>query len=385
MLRAAVASAIERGGRFTWSERIVRDDGSLRTLDTVGEAHRDEAGRVAGLVGTCRDLTEEGARNEQIRLYTDVVDNVQIGLTVWAVDAQGMPRLLTFNPAAEGIARAPLASMVGRGLREIVPYAAGGELEGLLARVAADRRVHEASVDRSRDPRDPTRALAMKGFPLPGNRIGVAIEDVTTQTVERRLQKAEHRVLEMIAAGAPLSESLAALVGALEDHSPPALGSVLILDPDGLHVRHGAGPSLPVEFMKAIDGSPIGPTAGSCGTSAFLKRAVIVADIESDALWDDYRALARVHGLRACWSTPILATDSRVLGTFAFYYRAVRTPADRDVAIMERAARPREHRDRARAARGPAEGPGSTRIESVLEEPSARGSRGRSTTSSDRR
>jgi signal transduction histidine kinase len=91
--------------------------------------------------------------------------------------------------------------------------------------------------------------------------------------------------------------------------------------------------------MLAIDGSSIGPRAGSCGTAAFLKRTVIVSDIETDPLWDDYRALARAHGLRACWSEPIRATDGRVLGTFAFYYRSAREPAPGDLEIIQRAAR----------------------------------------------
>jgi signal transduction histidine kinase len=174
---------------------------------------------------------------------------------------------------------------------------------------------------------------------LPGERVGLAIEDVTVQTIERRLQQAEHRVLEMIAAGAPLADSLAALVQAIEDHSPLVIGSVLLLDADGARVRHGAAPSLPADFIRGIDGAPIGPRAGSCGTAAFLKRTVIVADIETDPLWDDYRDLARTHGLRACWSAPILATDRRVLGTFAGYSCTARAPAESDVEIIERAAR----------------------------------------------
>src|SRR5215472_16187243 len=52
----------------------------------------------------------------------------------------------------------------------------------------------------------------------------------------------------------------------------------------------------------------------------------MVADIAQDPLWADYRALALSHGLRACWSTPVLASDGRVLGTFALYARAPGSP-----------------------------------------------------------
>jgi signal transduction histidine kinase len=165
------------------------------------------------------------------------------------------------------------------------------------------------------------------------------MEDITVQTVERRLQSAEQDVLERIASGAPLADSLAALVRAVERRLPPVIGSILLLDADGRHVRHGAAPNLPEGYWRAIDGAPIGPKAGSCGTAAFLKRAVFVSDIERDPLWDDYRELAMSQGLRACWSVPVLATDQRVLGTFAFYYRAPRKPVEADLEITARASR----------------------------------------------
>ena len=54
----------------------------------------------------------------------------------------------------------------------------------------------------------------------------------------------------------------------------------------------------------------------------------MVSDIETDPLWADYRELARPHGLRACWSTPILGPAGKVLGTFAMYFKEPRSPAE---------------------------------------------------------
>src|SRR5260370_42161544 len=107
----------------------------------------------------------------------------------------------------------------------------------------------------------------------------------------------------MIATGAPLPESLAALMRLIEAHVPGMLGSILLIDEPGVHLRHGAAPSLPPEYMKAIDGVTIGPDAGSCGTAAYLKESVIVEDITSDPRWEKYQSIALAHGLRACWST----------------------------------------------------------------------------------
>lgn len=337
-----VRDAMAHGERFEYPERIIRPDGSVRHLETIGEVRRDEQGRPVCLVGTCRDVTDNVSRDETIRLFADIVRNVQIGLAVFEVDdgaRAGDARLVAFNPAAELVARTKLGDWVGKTLHEIVPYAKGGELERLVSAVARDGNVHEAAVHRSRDTRDPTRALVMKAFPLPGARVGVAIEDVTAATRASRLRDAEQRVFEMIASGPPLVEVLTELVKAIEENSPGTLVSILLLDRDGQHVRHGAAPSLPHGFNVAIDGAPIGPAAGSCGTAAYRRSPVFVEDVETDPLWIDYRELARQFGLRACWSVPIIATDGRVLGTFALYYREPRKPTEPEVQLITRASR----------------------------------------------
>lgn len=136
----------------------------------------------------------------------------------------------------------------------------------------------------------------------------------------------QSRIVELIATGTPLEQTLHALLSFLEQEAPDMLCSVLLLDDDGVHLRHGAAPSLPLEYCRALDGAPIGPCAGSCGTAAYRREQVIVADIETDPLWASYRDLVRPYGLRACWSTPIFHATGRVLGTFAMYFKQPATP-----------------------------------------------------------
>jgi PAS domain S-box-containing protein len=138
-------------------------------------------------------------------------------------------------------------------------------------------------------------------------------------------------VLEAIATGEPLTAVLERIVRLVEGQAAGMTCSILLLDPEHGCVRHGAAPSLPAEYSRAIDGVPIGPVAGSCGTAAHRGETVVVEDIATDPLWAPYRDLALPHGLRACWSTPIFSADRRVLGTFAMYYRDPRgpTPAER--------------------------------------------------------
>jgi len=102
--------------------------------------------------------------------------------------------------------------------------------------------------------------------------------------------------------------------------------SILLLNRDGKRVRHGAAPHLPEAYVKAVNGAPIGPRNGSCGTAMYLRRPVVVTDVMKDPLWADYRELAKICGLRACWSTPILSAKGDVLGSFAMYRQENRGP-----------------------------------------------------------
>jgi PAS domain S-box-containing protein len=134
-----------------------------------------------------------------------------------------------------------------------------------------------------------------------------------------------------------LREALDSLVLLIERVAPGMRGSVLLVDDDGVTMRHGAAPNLPEEYCRAIDGLPMGPQAGSCGTAAYRRERVIVRDIATDPLWAPYRMVALSHGLAACWSTPILDTRGRVLGTFAMYYGEPKLPTAADLELTETA------------------------------------------------
>jgi hypothetical protein len=160
---------------------------------------------------------------------------------------------------------------------------------------------------------------------------------ITDITVHKRLQEllaGENRILELVAADAPLPQVMERLARLIESQADGIIASILFLDDAGECIRHGAAPSLPPSFVKAIEGLRIGPKTGSCGTAMYRRETVIVEDILEDPLWDDYRELGVAHGLRACWSTPILARDGRVLGSFAMYYREVRRPTAHETELV---------------------------------------------------
>src|SRR5918999_1136669 len=148
----------------------------------------------------------------------------------------------------------------------------------------------------------------------------------------------EKRVLEMIANGEALPRILEALCRVVEEQSSDMLSSFLLLDANGTHLRHGAEPRLPKSYLDAIDGVAIGPTGGSCITAAYRVAPVVVSDIAVDPLWAEYRHLPLAHGLRACWSAPIMSSEGQMLGTFAIYYREPRRPSPHELYILEQMA-----------------------------------------------
>jgi len=151
-----------------------------------------------------------------------------------------------------------------------------------------------------------------------------------------QLIEGQARIMEMIFKGEDLVSLLTEIVQWAEQESREGmLASILLMDEKGERLLHGAAPSLPEEYNNNIHGTYIGPAVGSCGTAAFTRRQVIAEDIREDILWKDYQHLANAHGLRACWSTPLIARDGKVLGTFAMYYKKANRPTPHDLRIIQ--------------------------------------------------
>jgi len=85
-VQSEVGRALEAGGRFGYAERILRPDGTVRNLDTVGEVVRDEAGTVVGLIGTCRDVTAqvkaERLKEAEARVLEMVASGTELGMVL---------------------------------------------------------------------------------------------------------------------------------------------------------------------------------------------------------------------------------------------------------------------------------------------------------------
>jgi hypothetical protein len=231
------------------------------------------------------------------------------------------------------------SDLVGKPLTEALPELDDQGIDEILTGVARSGEAFIAhamplTVVRA-DLKPDERVLDLIFQPVPGSG-GVFIQghDVTDQRRGEMLRSAHSKVMALAISDSPLEETLSELIRIVESNSSTGvLGSILLLD--GKHLRHGAAPSLPRAYCEAIDGTEIGACVGSCGTAAYLGAAVYVSDIATDHLWADFKDLALGHGLRACWSIPIVTHGGDVLGTFAMYHREPREPTFRDLLLVD--------------------------------------------------
>ncbi len=169
-----------------------------------------------------------------------------------------------------------------------------------------------------------------------GGGLTIYFIDITQRRRIEQMDAGQHAILAGIAARRRLDESLERIVRLYETLNPEALCSLLLLDPERQTLLHGAAPSLPAAYNEALIGLPIGEAAGACGTAMWRQQRVVSVDIASDPLWQRFGDLALAHGLRACWSTPVIGSRGQVLGSFAVYYDTPRGPGAGELESVDR-------------------------------------------------
>ncbi|AUX40499.1 uncharacterized protein SOCE26_019000 [Sorangium cellulosum] len=359
--RQEVMGLLDRMGAIYGHEiEFVRLDGTHVWVSITARAIRDASGRVVRYEGALEDVTPRRKAQEMMRLSDQRFHLLARATndTLWDWDfAAGT---VWWNENFERMFGYPLdeiepgpESWTGRihpDDIERVSRSIHDAIDGTAATWSDEYRFRRADgeyayiYDRGCVLRDEGgKAIRMLG----------SMMDATEPRRQQILLGWQRKVLEKIALHGDLEETLNALCRDAEEQLPSRRFSVLLASDDGRRLLHGAAPSLPASYNKAVHGLLIGPRAGSCGTAAHRGAPVIVKDIAADPLWQDFRQLALPIGLRACWSTPIVSSTGEVLGTWAVYATepGAPTPADEEVVrVATRLAAVAIERDRAERA-----------------------------------
>jgi PAS domain S-box-containing protein len=186
------------------------------------------------------------------------------------------------------------------------------------------------------------RWFHMCGFPLRDTDGHIVLwyllhTDIDDRKRAEALLAGEKRFLEMVAGGHSMSGILEALCQLVESTASGCYCSVVLVDPSGTRLEHGAAPSLPASFITSTIGRPVNVDSGPCAMASYLNEQVIAADLTSETRWAAYAwcPMALAHGLHACWSTPFSSIAGKVLGAFAIYYDEPKTPSPLDQSLIE--------------------------------------------------
>ncbi|MGK3963784.1 PAS domain-containing protein [Sorangium sp. So ce118] len=339
--RHEIMGILDREGSIHGHEvEFVRLDGVRIWVSITARALRDATGRVARYEGALEDVTPRRKAQDLLRLSDQRFHLLAKATndTLWDWDFgsgaiwwnENFERMFGYaryeiEPGVESWTNRihpDDRERVSRGIHDVIDGAATTWSDEYRFRRADGEYAY--IYDRGMVLRDATgKAVRMLG----------SMMDATEQRRQQILLAWQRKVLEKIVLDQGIEETLDTLCRDAEEHSAGRRFSVLLASDDGRRLLHGAAPSMPESYNKAVHGILIGPRAGSCGTAAHRRAPVVVEDIATDPLWEDFRHLALPLGLRACWSTPIVSSKGEVLGTWAVYRSTpgAPTPADEEV------------------------------------------------------
>jgi diguanylate cyclase (GGDEF)-like protein/PAS domain S-box-containing protein len=273
-------------------------------------------------MGTDRAFGENAIADRQ-RLLELAVDESNAAVYVTDADA----RIVFVNSTFTTMLGYEPHEVYGRGAREVLDAGSYAEHDytTLWADLRRGRTVRDEVRTRTKAGADLWLTMVLRPILAPDGGLAHIVGYFEDTTESRQIQSLQRDVLKAVAEEVPLAGVMRLVCERVEAMFPEVVCSILGVDAER-RLRHYAAPSLPDYYGKAIDGLPIGPAAGSCGTSAWRGEPVTVTDIENDPLWADYKQLPLPLGLLACWSSPIKLRNGRVAGTFAFYFRERRGP-----------------------------------------------------------
>lgn len=325
---------LRRNRYFTIQENEhIRRHGERVWIAWRNQAFRDRKGRLKGMLCIGTDISDR--KKAEIALQDSEAELralfAAMNDVIFVINTEG--RYLKIAPTNPSLLYKPPTEVIGKTIGEIMPPKIADFLLNQIRLTAETQQTN--SIEYSLPIGDKDLWFAATISPMQSNTFLCVARDITERKQGESWLAAQKQILEMIAKSAPLGDTLNALVKIIEQQCKDVMGSILILAPDGKHLVNGAAPSLPKSYNAAIEGMAIGPKVGSCGTAIYRKESVIVTDIATDPLWEDYRDFALSFGLRACSSSPIISSNEQLLGTFALYYTEPHTPESFEFKFIE--------------------------------------------------
>lgn len=132
-INAMHAEAMRTGGGFETDERIVRPDGEVRTLRTIGMVLTDEDGQPVRLHGVCRDVTDALTVRDHARLAASRFETLVEAAPDAIVVADRDGRITSVNQQAVRLFGHSAATLTTMSVDDLVPAPTRGRHSQLRA------------------------------------------------------------------------------------------------------------------------------------------------------------------------------------------------------------------------------------------------------------
>lgn len=333
--------ARKEGGSYDLEYCIHTLSGDKKYIEEFVYAEQNEKGRVVRLFGTVQDITHR--RKTELELsdseikYRSLFEASPLASYIFDVESLQIVDVNQRMIEQYGYSRKELLSMTIRDIRpaEQLP----------VLKIYLDKSKHNQGVIHFGVMVHQNKDGKRKQVDINGKRIRigerncilVVAQDISESMMQANLDQLERRIIEQSLRGnTGIDTLLREFLLGLESLIAGLKTSILRVS-DG-KVYNLASPNLPDIYVNALNGLSIGPEEGSCGTAAYTGKQVIVSAINKSPLWEKYKKLAAVAGLKACWSTPLIDPKGKVIATFANYYSEEREPLPFELEIFNRAA-----------------------------------------------
>lgn len=360
---------------YSSEHRMLKSDGSVMWVQDRGRiARRDENGEPIQIIGSFIDITESRDQSEtlsrlveertqelkernndlkhenllrkkseedlkQNKLFLDsIIEHIPNMLFIKDTKDLNFVRL---NNAAEKLLGISRQELIGRNDYDFFPKKQADRFT-LKDREVIDNNFSAVIEEELTDGLHGTRILQTHKVCIndkdgePEFLLGIS-KDITERKKAENLIEKTSEILEMVAKGEPAAKIYDEIALMYESRYSGMRCSMLILE-DG-KLLHGGAPSLPEEYRNAVHRLKNGPSVGSCGTSTYTGQRVLVENIETDPKWAKLKHIALPHGMRSCWSEPIMNSGGKVLGAFGMYYNHPALPNEGELIDLKSAAR----------------------------------------------
>ena len=309
--------------------RVKTKDGNYKWILGRGMLIRNEEGNPLRMIGTHTDISRQiiAEQTYKVLFYSNP-------LPMWTYDLETL-QILDVNDAAiihYGYSKQEFLSLT---IKDLKPEE---QVKDLLKFLEHRKTVdHQKRLGQHRKKNGEIIDVEVSTHKLDdSNKVLVVAQDITERKYAEKIWALERSVFELSnKPGIDFKFLAGTLLSGLEEIHNDAYTSLLLLKDDDT-IKSLVAPRLPEEYSAAINEMKIGPNAGSCGTAMWRKETIIVEDIDSDPLWEQCKHFALQYGLQSCWSFPIIHTSGKVMGSFAIYYKKVKSPSSVEMNTLER-------------------------------------------------